>query len=343
MRHVVKYLLVLAVLMSGFYMARMFRVPQSVDIGVEGPAEGGATEVPALGEDDGARAVSDAIPVAALADVDKKPVVAVDELSSFGSREPADRMGADTGQRTLSGQPAVRKPAVAKRQRPKSDEASAKNTWHNSSERLPETDESDDSYATDEDSLGDPTGDFQNWTESESESTSHDGSSGTVEQHSLPQGRRRSVTYDNAVPDFAADYKPWLEPLEESAQPDSNQVESYEESDSSDKRSSGQAGTEGIPTTRHRIVEGDTLQRLAEQYLGDRERYLDLYKANSDVLIHPRLLPIGIEIVIPGQSNTLAMDEHEDSDDLAAQTDPWEGTDETQADSEPAYSPWGDY
>lgn len=50
---------------------------------------------------------------------------------------------------------------------------------------------------------------------------------------------------------------------------------------------------------RHRIVDGDTLPKLAVAYLGDRERYLDIFQANRDVLSDPRLLPIGTEIAIP--------------------------------------------
>lgn len=50
---------------------------------------------------------------------------------------------------------------------------------------------------------------------------------------------------------------------------------------------------------RHQIVEGDTLPKLAVAYLGDRDRYLDIFRANRDVLSDPRLLPIGEEIAIP--------------------------------------------
>ena len=57
---------------------------------------------------------------------------------------------------------------------------------------------------------------------------------------------------------------------------------------------------------RHRIAEGDTLAQLAEQYLGSRERYLDLFQANADVLFDPRLIPIGVEIVIPDRTTVVA-------------------------------------
>ena len=280
MPHVVKYLLVLAVLMSGFYMARMFRVPQSADVGVETPAENETTDLPTLGEDAGAHVVSDQLPVAALADVDRASVAVVDDFAKFGSREPVDQTGADTGRRPLDGQPTVRRQGGPKRQRPHSD---------------------------------------------------------------YSQETRRGATYDNAVPDFAADYKPWLEPLEESAQPDAKPVESYERSDLLDEAYPGDQQDEHDHVVRHRVVEGDTLRRLAERYLGDRERYLDLYEANGDVLFHPRLLPIGIEIVIPDQPNTFLAGEGEDSDDLTAQSDPWEDEDGRQSGADTPYSPWGEY
>lgn len=50
---------------------------------------------------------------------------------------------------------------------------------------------------------------------------------------------------------------------------------------------------------QHRIVDGDTLPKLAVAYLGDRDQYMDIFRANRDVLSDPRLLPIGTEIAIP--------------------------------------------
>ena len=53
---------------------------------------------------------------------------------------------------------------------------------------------------------------------------------------------------------------------------------------------------------QHRIAAGDTLAKLADKYLGDRARATDIYQANAGVLPDPRLLPIGVEIAIPGQT-----------------------------------------
>lgn len=50
---------------------------------------------------------------------------------------------------------------------------------------------------------------------------------------------------------------------------------------------------------RHRIIDGDTLSRLARKYLGDASRAGEIYDANRDVLTTPAVLPLGVEIVIP--------------------------------------------
>ncbi|MCL4202034.1 MAG: tail protein X [Pirellulaceae bacterium] len=67
--------------------------------------------------------------------------------------------------------------------------------------------------------------------------------------------------------------------------------------------------TEGAETqvaepaaTVYSIEEGDTLPKLAERYLGSREQYEAIYRANADILGDPRLLPIGLQIKIPAQS-----------------------------------------
>ncbi len=53
------------------------------------------------------------------------------------------------------------------------------------------------------------------------------------------------------------------------------------------------------PTRRHRISDGDSLPELAQKYLGDRNRHLEIYQLNRDLLSTPNALPIGIEIQIP--------------------------------------------
>jgi nucleoid-associated protein YgaU len=54
--------------------------------------------------------------------------------------------------------------------------------------------------------------------------------------------------------------------------------------------------------TTHRIVDGDTLAALAAHYLGSADRAMKIFEANRDVLRDPRLLPIGVELKLPGRS-----------------------------------------
>jgi len=49
----------------------------------------------------------------------------------------------------------------------------------------------------------------------------------------------------------------------------------------------------------HKIVDGDTLEALAERYLGSAGRSAEIYEANRDVLPSPQLLPIATELKIP--------------------------------------------
>jgi hypothetical protein len=50
---------------------------------------------------------------------------------------------------------------------------------------------------------------------------------------------------------------------------------------------------------RHRIVDGDSLEKLAARYLGDRARWPEIFRRNALKLSHPEILPIGVEIEIP--------------------------------------------
>ena len=49
----------------------------------------------------------------------------------------------------------------------------------------------------------------------------------------------------------------------------------------------------------HKIADGDTLEILAERYLGSADRYAEIYEANRDVLPSSVLLPIGVQLKIP--------------------------------------------
>ena len=53
---------------------------------------------------------------------------------------------------------------------------------------------------------------------------------------------------------------------------------------------------------RHKIIDGDTLPSLAKRYLGDKERYREIFEINRDVLSSPELLPIGRQLKIPARA-----------------------------------------
>jgi nucleoid-associated protein YgaU len=55
------------------------------------------------------------------------------------------------------------------------------------------------------------------------------------------------------------------------------------------------------PEQTHTIVDGDTLQNLAQHYLGRSDRYMELFQYNRNVLRNPDELPIGAELRIPSQ------------------------------------------
>jgi nucleoid-associated protein YgaU len=51
--------------------------------------------------------------------------------------------------------------------------------------------------------------------------------------------------------------------------------------------------------SRHVVVDGDTLTKLAMRYLGRAEAYQEIFELNRDVLASPDLLPIGAVLKIP--------------------------------------------
>ena len=56
---------------------------------------------------------------------------------------------------------------------------------------------------------------------------------------------------------------------------------------------------------RHRLTDGDTLERMAERYLGDGARADEIFAINRDLLTAPDLLPLGKIIRIPPPSDDL--------------------------------------
>lgn len=57
---------------------------------------------------------------------------------------------------------------------------------------------------------------------------------------------------------------------------------------------------------RHRLTDGDSLERLAERYLGDAARAEEIFAINSDLLAAPDLLPLGKIIRIPPRDDETA-------------------------------------
>ncbi|MDA1050981.1 MAG: tail protein X [Planctomycetota bacterium] len=62
------------------------------------------------------------------------------------------------------------------------------------------------------------------------------------------------------------------------------------------------ANADGIERL-HRISDGDTLEALAERYLGDRGDWRIIFEANDGVLTNSDVLPIDTEIKIPAAMN----------------------------------------
>ena len=72
------------------------------------------------------------------------------------------------------------------------------------------------------------------------------------------------------------------------------------ESDNSPRRNptAQSAASGGFKTVQHVVRDGDTLQSLAQRYLGDARRGMEIFHANRDKLRSPQTLPIGDELII---------------------------------------------
>jgi nucleoid-associated protein YgaU len=66
-------------------------------------------------------------------------------------------------------------------------------------------------------------------------------------------------------------------------------------------RSDERTASTGLPfgCRIHKVVDGDTLELLAEHYLGFSARATEIFETNRGVLSDPEILPIGVELKIP--------------------------------------------
>ncbi|HEY7291173.1 MAG TPA: LysM peptidoglycan-binding domain-containing protein [Vicinamibacterales bacterium] len=51
----------------------------------------------------------------------------------------------------------------------------------------------------------------------------------------------------------------------------------------------------------HTVASGETLSKLAKTYLGDPNRYMDIFKANGDQLTNPDQIKVGQQLKIPAK------------------------------------------
>jgi nucleoid-associated protein YgaU len=271
MRNLAKYFLTLAVMSGGFYAAQQYRRPNgdtpSGTVAVREPtvepSSNGGQRLP------GATSPTP-LPVAALADVDRVPLLGADRPKTPG-RSTLSETASVTKQPTLRG------------------------------DGQPESSSSADSAK-----------------ESGSDATNVDPQKqAQVKSKPKKQNPKKAATAktegkDFVPPELAHAYRPRAEAFEigKEASSEGHGEPQPQKAASSSSTSSVQAEPQdalaaGTPR-RHRIAEGDTLARLAEKYLGSRDRYLVLFQANADVLFDPRLIPIGVEIVIPDRTTVVA-------------------------------------
>jgi len=306
MRNLVKYFLVLAVMGGGFYAAQQHRRPSGgtdreamADRQLAGRAADEAT--PTRAEP----APSAPLPVAALADVDRVPLVGSDRLDASADTRKAKPAGV-THQPTLRAeQPAV--PAPATDSTKKDGPEAAKSESSQQIEDKPQPKKQNPKRAA----AAKPQGQEKDEAHDQEQKKELDGTQGKNED------KHRDKNF--VPPELASEYRPRGERAEVGKEatsrpedPPARQETASEKpvvaqakSKPKAKKPAPEAASETAPR-RHRIAEGDTLTGLAEKYLGSRERYLDLFQANTDVLFDARLIPIGVEIVIPERSTVVA-------------------------------------
>lgn len=51
----------------------------------------------------------------------------------------------------------------------------------------------------------------------------------------------------------------------------------------------------------HTVESGETLSKIAKNYLGDAKRYMEIFKANGDQLTNPDQIKVGQKLKIPAK------------------------------------------
>ena len=63
--------------------------------------------------------------------------------------------------------------------------------------------------------------------------------------------------------------------------------------------SEGAAGGAGKESRTYIVQSGDPLSKIAKEYYGDANRYMDIFNANTDQLSDPNKIHVGQELIIP--------------------------------------------
>jgi nucleoid-associated protein YgaU len=72
-----------------------------------------------------------------------------------------------------------------------------------------------------------------------------------------------------------------------------------EEGNAGGASNEGAAGGASKDSRTYIVQSGDTLSKIAKEYYGDANRYMDIFNANTDKLSDPNKIHPGQELVIP--------------------------------------------
>ena len=336
MRDFSKYFLTLMVIGGGFYAAQPHRhpdnelpemVPNSTTPVAEPSADRGQ-HIPVANR-------ADSLPVAALADVDRLPLFDTDRTIVRSGSDPADR-------------PSIAKQPTLRRESP------AESSLAETSPPNP-ADEAKRPPTNREATTAEQTASKAKPEARKPTAAKPQPKKPKTEEVATPENRDDEFR----PPELARQYQPNIATGRTSQPPDSANRESARQQEDAAAKTERQTAEEidedcdGTPSSPqplrpdsspdpphvHRIAEGDTLRRLAEKYLGSRDRYLDIFHANPGVLFDPQLIPIGVEILIPERTVAMAQ-AAKDSPPTGTRADVQSSSEGNAAENEPL-SPTG--